>query len=799
MRCFVLLSAAVLASSAWCDGPEGGLRLTARSAVVVAAEESSPVAKFAARELRDFLSKTFGAEVELTDHLPAEPDKVAIIVGTNRWSEAEGVDVSGLVRDESVIRIVRNRIWIAGRDDAQRDPEKLIAKVGGVATHHYERATLFGVYGFLEKYAGCRLYFPGRLGTVLQPTSELVLPIGEERSRPDFERRSVLNWYDGFWFDGPETRKTGPGKVLNMYRLRLETFQVPCCHGSRKFGYIERYAKSHPEYFALGRDGRRSIDPKDPFGCQLCWSSEITERMYEDARAYLQGKVPAFGNNCVARRYVDVMPQDGYVGCLCDRCQAAYCLGDRNFATELIWGKVAEIAGRLKRDGVNGKLCMMAYVPYQRIPAFDIPDNVDVMVSVPGPWSEGCPDRQRKDDALVRDWSAKVRGKVWLWTYPNKFPGGTLEMKGVPQMTPHAYGRYYRRIAPLVSGAFVESESDRFIFNYLNYYVFSHVAWNAKTDVDALLREHHRLMFGAAAAEMEKVYELLERKWIREVAGRISDSPRGPVAAPPSEYVLWNEVYSEQVLKGIGKLFDSAAAKVGPGSVEAERIAFFRREFLGRLTEARNASCANADALRGLEYRMTDFNGDVLKLVPHRHRMGSSDELVDTEVKVWRTDLHLQVAFRCKEPYLDRVSTATRAPDDPELWKDNSVEIFLNPSGDRANCIHLTVNSDGVLADRRVTVSGRTETSSDQRWHSEALVRIQRGFQSWTATVSIPLARIGESADRMPANFCRNRVLTGGFGYQVHYQWSPSAARFSDAEHWGTLIDSRPRIQKETR
>ena len=44
----------------------------------------------------------------------------------------------------------------------------------------------------------------------------------------------------------------------------------------------------------------------------------------------------------------------------------------------------------------------------------------------------------------------------------------------------------------------MERESDSSFYNFLNYYAFSHVMWDAKTDVDALVDEAYALMFGAA-------------------------------------------------------------------------------------------------------------------------------------------------------------------------------------------------------------------------------------------------------------------------------------------------------------
>jgi alpha-glucuronidase len=72
----------------------------------------------------------------------------------------------------------------------------------------------------------------------------------------------------------------------------------------------------------------------------------------------------------------------------------------------------------------------------------------------------------------------------------------------VPSPTPRTFGRHYKEIAPWVFGAYCSNNSPRFLYSALNYYVFYKVAWNNATDVDALVDEYNRLMFGPAAEPM---------------------------------------------------------------------------------------------------------------------------------------------------------------------------------------------------------------------------------------------------------------------------------------------------------
>ena len=109
------------------------------------AEVDQKVVSFAAREMTNFLSRAFGAAVPVKNVL--DPNKFSIVLGSNTWSLAAGIDTANLPQDGFVTRTKGNAVYIAGLDE-NKDP--------GTRDESFARATLFGVYEFLEKYVGCR-------------------------------------------------------------------------------------------------------------------------------------------------------------------------------------------------------------------------------------------------------------------------------------------------------------------------------------------------------------------------------------------------------------------------------------------------------------------------------------------------------------------------------------------------------------------------------------------------------------------------------------------------------------------
>ena len=584
----------------------GDVAFTARDAEIVVAPKAPLGTQFAARELKTFLDRALGADVKVVTAFT--PGKKAIVLGTNAWSLAAGLDVSAKARDTFVIKAEKDRLYIVGRDPVSFDPGKVAARGRGTdqrSLARSERATAFGVYEFLERFAGCRFYFPGELGEIVPKAAAIRVPDGTLIERaPVFTQRSVS-------LNSPMRSQTGTDEqkmslqLLNWIRLRLETDHLQCGHGLNSMDYASRFADTHPEYFCLRQDGKRATlkvdpNPKSQSHCvgQLCHTSDVWNEITEDVLSYFRGesaerrfgKGRHWGKN-LRGCHADVMPQDGMWKCHCKNCLAVYDEGP-DYANTLIWGRTCSLARRVKAEGLNGRIAQMAYRPYSKVPRMAIPENVDVMVATAGPWSmrslayfEGGAGGHENGMNSVRAWAAKLGRPVWLWTYPGKV--NAMNLPAAPQVAPRAWGNYYKKAAPYIFGAFNEAESDSFAFNYLNYYVFSRVAWDVDADVDAIIAEHHRLMYGKGAPAMAKLFDRLEEVWLHKVIRESATTSTGgePAYEPPGPYDLLMKVYTPELLAELGGYLKAARAAVPEGSMEARRIAFADAEIVGPIRE----------------------------------------------------------------------------------------------------------------------------------------------------------------------------------------------------------------------
>ena len=247
------------------------------------------VARFAASELAKQLSRVLGVKIA---PVPRASGKVpALIVGDADSAKKLGLDPAKLDRDGFFIRSAGRDVIIIGDDDPKADP---------VRHGYFRRGTLFGVYDFLERFAGVRYYVPGDMGTVAPRVARWALPQIDITDRPDSQYRQIYAVYSG-----PKETRSGylyPGFDERThyrdreYQLRLLTHGMHSTHGLAYLGLKERFAKTHPEYFALSEDNRRyngtdvSRCPSDSKG-QICFSQEgLKQEIVKDGIALLTGK-----------------------------------------------------------------------------------------------------------------------------------------------------------------------------------------------------------------------------------------------------------------------------------------------------------------------------------------------------------------------------------------------------------------------------------------------------------------------------------------------------------------------------
>ena len=743
--------------------------------VIVLTPDSGKAAQFAAGELAVHLSGIAGSPIPVVDTPPA--DKAAIIVGSPAIAAAWGINPAEFDRDGFIIRRKGRQILLIGRDTPGRSPLKTTLEPG----YKRECATLFAVYDFLERFAGVRFYFPGELGVVTPPKKDWSLPEIDIYDRPDWiQRRFSSGNHSGRPARYP-AKITADRKIeliaYHQLRNRRETLLLPCCHGMSCLKLIERFGQSHPEYFCLYPDGSRSNDPHAP-GIQghICYSNAgIKNEIVQDGIAFLQQK-PAKERNLkswhswwhpVGLPIFDMMPTDGLRLCCCPECSKHFGK-DAKAANDYIWDFFIDTANKIKAGGGNGYVSTMAYAQYGNPPEREIPEHLMVMLATRGPWDLDSPEILKHETDRIKLWTGKLGRRTWLWTYPGKYWG---MLKGVPHSTPRTIGKYFKLISPHIFGAYIESDSDVFIFNHLNHYIFGKVAWNNDCDIDALLDEYYTLMYGAAAGPMKEFFERIETLWMTRIGGKAVNTPLGPKIVTPSDIELWQDIYSPAEIKKLDRIFDRAEKAVKNGSLEYKRIVFMREEFFGPLKSA-------ASSWHTLTLARDAFCGYPGKKLYLRPTSGRKSEV--KTVVTYRVDPEFfYFDFDCEEPYTDDMIISQKGG----VWSDSEVELLLDPSGKRTGYFQIMVNAGGF--NRQLQYRDGVELP----WESNAEIssRITPG-KGYKVSIKLPKKSLGEiSTDRIPADFCRVRGLKNRKVAELTSFWRPYPGKFGDVANFGTL------------
>lgn len=143
-----------------------------------------------------------------------------------------------------------------------------------------------------------------------------------------------------------------------------------------------------------------------------------------------------------------------------------------------------------------------------------------------------------------------------------------------------------------------------------------------------------------------------------------------------------------------------------------------------------------------------------------------------TQFKLLRDDKNIYLKIRCQEPQINKIVTKCKKRDG-HTYGDDSIEIFLAPSGLTKDYYHFIVNSAGVVFDEKINAF----TNRYPAWNASVKSTSEKDAKSWTVTLTIPLKGINTDSKQslMLFNLTRTRRLTSG-GPKVikrHSSWSP--------------------------
>jgi len=173
-------------------------------------------------------------------------------------------------------------------------------------------------------------------------------------------------------------------------------------------------------------------------------------------------------------------------------------------------------------------------------------------------------------------------------------------------------------------------------------------------------------------------------------------------------------------------------------------------------------------------------------LAPFMALDGVATPEAETSAHVARQSDALLIAVRCREPRMDLLR-ADAAPESADVWRDDCVEIFVNPTSTPGAYRHLIVNAAGVTQDNLPPERGVA-----YEWQAAAA----RDSDGWTVEARIPFSDLDaaapQDADAWRLNICRSRLPRS-----EQSAWSPTLkpSDFHVPDRFGLLVFGAPTVR----
>lgn len=146
-----------------------------------------------------------------------------------------------------------------------------------------------------------------------------------------------------------------------------------------------------------------------------------------------------------------------------------------------------------------------------------------------------------------------------------------------------------------------------------------------------------------------------------------------------------------------------------------------------------------------------------------------------TTARIGLDDYYLYVAFDCQDT--DPAGIVMRETErDGPVYRDDCVELFVDPAGRRETYRHFIVNAAGAVYE---------EDTVDPSWDGWWQAAVQRHPRGWSAELRIPLVTIGHPdtfGEEWALNFNRHYPRTGELS-----GWAPTFGAFAVPAHFGVL------------
>ena len=361
----------------------------------------------------------------------------------------------------------------------------------------------FGVYSFIEDDLGVRWFAPGELWEKVPKAAKpgaLTVNVRPRTVIPETSPRiwSAHNWAP-IWDEWDIRNKTNLSEVISRRNFQNKIYQIfP----------VEKYGKSHPEYYPLMTNGKRYIPIAGDKHWRPCESNPEVQRIVVE---YINDY---FDKNPLQDSFSVGMDDITHL-CSCPNCRAmddapdSYehkRFSDRHYKFVNIIAK--EVAKTHPDKYIGTLIYQIALQPPKTVPVME-PNVFGYITETSAAW--WMPGQKEIDHELTTEWSKRVKN---LFRY---------DYYGFASMTPRYYPHYvdeqmkYDKAKGMV-GMYIET----YTFLPLTMpmiWLFAKLEWDSSLNADQMLDEFMGI-YGAAKPQMARFWDLLEKSYQTDRPGR---------------------------------------------------------------------------------------------------------------------------------------------------------------------------------------------------------------------------------------------------------------------------------------
>ena len=444
--------------------------------------------------------------------------KYEIVLGQNdRLDElAVKIDFNSLGEDGFAIKTDSMRLIIAGGDD---------------------KGTLYGVYSFLEKYLGCRMYSPQV--TVIPKRERIAL------NRIDIVEVPVIKFRDTHY------RVTWHPEYIDWHKLDHDetgdrTDWGMWVHTFNSLVPPEIHYDEHPEYFAMVK-GKR-------IPTQLCLTNpDVLQITVQNLRKKIARNPEA--------KYWSVSQNDNREFCTCEKCKA---IDDREGSPS---GSIVSFVNQVADQFPEKMISTLAYEYGRRAPRTIVPrDNVNIMLCSIEVFRDKpiTQDTSSADFARdVKEWG-KIAKDIIVWDYViqfnhlvSPFPNLHVLQPNLQFFAENGVSAMFEQGNREVGGEFAE----------LRAYVISKLLWDPYQNVDTVINDFLRGYYGAADRPIRRYIDKMQEALMQ------SGKPLRIFGSPMEAETTY---LTPELMATYEQYFDEAEALVAQDPIVLERVRIAR-------------------------------------------------------------------------------------------------------------------------------------------------------------------------------------------------------------------------------